>query len=1568
MFKKLLPLITILLVVTFALPTEFTAPLVSPNSNLLNKTRENTPTAKPLQINMPAIPGSKAVIISQNFDGTWSTTTPPTGWTIRYGATVEASDWGRNNYTWGVGAGNASIYWSPSVTEDDSLISPTINLTGYGNVVLNCTTYYDHYSGAYTAQIRGSTDGGATYPYLIYDFQQTTQIVGLHVPLAWAANQANVKILFLGSGNTFNMNWWCVDEFSITADSLVAADIGVSRIIQPSGLVTPGAITPQAVIKNYGTATSPAASVRFDITPGYTNTQSVPSLGVGDSITISFASWTGVAGNIYTTKCTTMLTGDGNHSNDFKTGSVSVVTFVQDFEPNDAGYTAPPPPSGPENRWEWGTPTNVGPATAHSGTKLWGTVLNGNYGQDNANWWLVSCMFLASANNPTLYYYDWWSTEASWDGYNISYSTDNGQTWTLITPVGGYNYSTVYGLGEPGFSGNQSSWQLKTATIPVNAGVVFKLRWRFGSDASVNNYPGVYIDDVAGIGFAPLYITNDVGVAQITYPGATVQIGANVQPKGRIKNYGLAAQTNVPVTCWIDSLGVRIYNQTVTISYIGAGETASAIFPNWLVGSGPNYDMTMFTNLPTDSWRLNDTAYKAITAIPWGDLPPPATTPDRLSHATVYNPVNDKIYMIGGTPDGTTGSNVNLCQEYDPVANAWTDKATMPTAKGWIDGEVVRGNIYVIGGYNNSAVAINENVRYDPVGNAWTTRAPRPRIAACEMDAVWRDSLIYAIGGTNLSIGYTFVDIYNPFSNTWSTGTAMPVALDMGDAVIIGDTIYIPGAVLNRSTYLSYLLKGAINPANPNQISWITGPTMAYPTCIMGATDFNGRVYWLGGFITVSSVTDMFFEYDPATNTITNLENYPVTLARCCYLVTRPSERAIYVIAGDANGDWSPPNRTYYKYVFPPIHDVGCTKLELPSGAVIPGDPVTPACSVYNYGNATETYNVRLKIGTVVDTFVQVTGHAAGTAQYVVFPTWTAVAGSYTVTCSTELATDIDNTNDKQTGSLTVGAIDAELVQILQPANFAIIDTLPFVPRVRVRNNSTFTVNFPLEFVIYKGGSLFYSGAETAYALTGGGSADITFDTCYVVGADSGAYSDSARVLMSGDPNPANNVKTGTFQIKPGGQPPPQGWQAMTDVPSVNSGKNPKSGSCMAGNEGTGKIYFLKASNTQDFHIYTIDPSPNGVGSWVTESMPLGEKPNDGKKPKKGASMASYGDGIYVLRGNNTPGFWKYKVAPAESTGWTALAPITTGAKNPKDASGMVAFTKNDTGYLFVMKGSKTSEFYLYNINTNTWSSALPAPPIGPSGKEGYKKGSCLAYDGSRWVYVLKGQYGDFFKYDLVGDSGWVPLTRYDYKAMLNREGKKKKIGEGSGLVYHNDNIYLLKGGNTLEFWKYGPLSGTAAWSQMDSLWDIPTGPTGKKRVKGGGGLISFSGFFWASKGNNTPEFYRHVLPADLPVATLTSTNEGAMGSKATTNEFKLTIAPNPAINLTAIRYTLPVAGPVSFKLYNVTGALVKTYANTTPTKEGVLMLDTKTLPSGVYILRFASGDIRVTRKIVLEK
>jgi len=427
----------------------------------------------------------------------------------------------------------------------------------------------------------------------------------------------------------------------------------------------------------------------------------------------------------------------------------------------------------------------------------------------------------------------------------------------------------------------------------------------------------------------------------------------------------------------------------------------------------------------------------------------------------------------------------------------------------------------------------------------------------------------------------------------------------------------------------------------------------------------------------------------------------------------------------------------------------------------------------------------------------------------------------------------------------------------------------------------------------------------------------------------------------------------------------PGQWQPMAEIPTTSpsaSGKAPKIGSSSA--VLNGKIYFLNASGTQDFYCYTPDSS---IGSWaVLESFPIGNQTDgDGKKPKKGAAITALNYTVYALRGSNTVGFWKYvtdAAPPGESLGWHKLQNIPEGIKKPKDGSALVPVILGSRNGIFTMKGSKTDEFYIYDILANTWT-PTPKPPAGT--KIGYKSGSCLAFDGDSLVYVLKGSYGDFFKYNLTNNT-WSELRRYNYKLFPNRANKKKKPKDGASIVYFKGNVYMLKGGNTLEFWRYEVASDS--WIQMPEAWDIPSG-SGKK-VKGGGTLCVLDENFYVSKGNNTNEFYRHGRPLVLEnkITSSTTAQPGKMANGILFTDFELSIVPNPAINKTTVRYNLPKAGPVNFKLYNVSGALVKSYTNANSTRNAELTIDLKILPAGIYIMKFKSGDVKITRKLVLKK
>ena len=661
-------------------------------------------------------------------------------------------------------------------------------------------------------------------------------------------------------------------------------------------------------------------------------------------------------------------------------------------------------------------------------------------------------------------------------------------------------------------------------------------------------------------------------------------------------------------------------------------------------------------------------------------------------------------------------------------------------------------------------------------------------------------------------------------------------------------------------------------------------------------------------------------------------------------------------------GDRNPANDTVSGSVSVNRVDAQTVAIIQPTGIFYLGDTITPKTMVKNNGSTAQTFPVRFIItdGYIDSTNVTLDPDSQVTVN---FALWTAnTAGIFQARCSTGLVGDMNHSNDTISDSVLVRILDVGTTAILAPIETINLGSI-ITPQAKVKNFGNTDVTFDVNFSI--DGSA-WSSTKTVTNLNPNEERTIDFDDW--TAESMGTLGTKCTTQLVGDMQNGNDRLESSVIVQSSGGTQPGVWVRMADIPITLSSKKPKSGSCIAGLNG--KIYFLKASNTQDFAMFT----PNGgIGTWTPiDTMPLGTKVGgDGKKPKKGASMTAYAPtkDLYVLRGNNTPGFWKFHTDSigGDTLGWKKLANITTGLKNPKDGSGMVVITKGSNDYIFTMKGSKTDEFYLYDIAANTWTPTPTKPGAGASGKIGYKKGSCLAYDEvNNYVYVLKGNYGDFFRYNVTNEA-WTELKRYNSKLFIARDGKKKKIGEGSGLVCCNNAVYLLKGGGTREFWKYEITADT--WVQMNpaDTWDIPSG-SGKK-VKGGGGLIKSGEYFYVAKGANTQEFYRHTLPSSAIVSIPSQlTSDGVMGNKPIKDELKLSIAPNPAINVTAVRYSLSVSAAVNFKLYNVTGTLVKSYTNSTPTKDGVLMIDTRSLPSGVYVLRFNSGEIKTIRKLVLEK
>lgn len=125
-------------------------------------------------------------------------------------------------------------------------------------------------------------------------------------------------------------------------------------------------------------------------------------------------------------------------------------------------------------------------------------------------------------------------------------------------------------------------------------------------------------------------------------------------------------------------------------------------------------------------------------------------------------------------------------------------------------------------------------------------------------------------------------------------------------------------------------------------------------------------------------------------------------------------------------------------------------------------------------------------------------------------------------------------------------------------------------------------------------------------------------------------------------------------------------------------------------------------------------------------------------------------------------------------------------------------------------------------------------------------------------IYGLKGNNTrDFYFYNTLKDY-WCLVDSVPYALPI-----KKKVKSGAGLVYdQNKYLYLTKGNNTREIWRYAlrPTFGEAVWTQLS---DVPN----EKRLKGGTGLAFVStetnDFLYLIKGSGTKEFYRFNIKAD---------------------------------------------------------------------------------------------------------
>jgi len=548
--------------------------------------------------------------------------------------------------------------------------------------------------------------------------------------------------------------------------------------------------------------------------------------------------------------------------------------------------------------------------------------------------------------------------------------------------------------------------------------------------------------------------------------------------------------------------------------------------------------------------------------------------------------------------------------------------------------------------------------------------------------------------------------------------------------------------------------------------------------------------------------------------------------------------------------------------------------------------------------------------------------------------------------------------------------VDVAADQILEPKG-TLAAGVEVAPRVRVSNADP-TTDASNVMVKVKVGT--YEDQETIGTLLAGQTLTLAFDPWTTV---EGEYVVELSVSCFGDPNPDNDVITENLRVV---APGASAWtEVLNPMPSGPLGKDVKDGGWLAGGEGPQDgeryLYAAKGNKTSEFYRYDTEED-----TWVTlESIPADEG-GKVKRPAKGCASVVEGSYIYMVKGNNTFGFWRYDI---DRDSWSRLPDVPPGPElKAVKGGGDLAYVKThgsgpDTGYVYLLKGYR-NEFYRFNTVTMSWDTTLPGVPYGGS-KPKYDRGSFLAFASNPgrgrydiWAHQAKytnvEKTNHFMYHFNVDTKTWDDtLKGMPLAGMYGGKMKNKKSKDGGAGVWEDDLIYALKGGNTCQFYRYY-VEGDS-WEELDT---IPSyGSTLKKRrVKNGGDLAGTgNGMMYALKGNKTRELWRYGVPALQTSNHKPQARCGVMANPSTIYDVRMTISPNPLANGYAMLcYSVPKPGPVSVTVFDVAGRSVWSTRAPGHLTTGALPLDTRSLSAGVYLVRLDTDGFSSSQKLVVQK
>lgn len=279
--------------------------------------------------------------------------------------------------------------------------------------------------------------------------------------------------------------------------------------------------------------------------------------------------------------------------------------------------------------------------------------------------------------------------------------------------------------------------------------------------------------------------------------------------------------------------------------------------------------------------------------------------------------LDGKIYVVGGFEKPGLGNILNFAitravEVYDPTTDRWTSKAPLPVGLHHVGSGVAGGRLYIIGGYSKSGLSVWNPVAtvyaYDPAMDSWTERASMPT-ARGALSVTEHDGMLYAIGGYDRNANNAQVEVYDPARNQWTSVAPLPTPRDHLATAMVAGKIYAIGGRLDGDYSRNLPVVEMYDPVT-NQWRQVAD----LPTARSGITAavLEGKIYVFGG----EGAAGTFSEneaYDPVRNMWQRMAPMPTARHGLGSAVV---QGRIYVISGgptpggsfsDLNEAFTPP-------------------------------------------------------------------------------------------------------------------------------------------------------------------------------------------------------------------------------------------------------------------------------------------------------------------------------------------------------------------------------------------------------------------------------------------------------------------------------------------------------------------------------------------------------------------------------------------------------------------------------------------------------------------------------------